>query len=152
VPAQIHLPASLLQSITHVLVDCGGGRNECIVYATARRDVPDRIEGFIHPTHASTPVSTTVEEAELHRVWDELRDTGRKIALQIHSHPGAAFHSSTDDDFPIIHSTGFVSLVLPAFGSRGLNGAHLAIYQGDGHWTSPSPTEWERYLLIDEAA
>jgi hypothetical protein len=152
VPTQIHLPASLLQSITEVLVGCGGGRNECIVYATAPRNAPDQIEGFIHPTHASTPVSTTVDERELHRVWDELRDSGRKIVLQVHSHPGTAFHSSTDDGFPIVHSTGFLSLVLPAFGSRGVDGAHLAVYEGDGLWSSSSPSEWERYLVIDREA
>lgn len=151
-PRQIHLPASLLQSITNVLMDCGGGRNECIVYATAPKDTPDQIEGFIHPTHASTPVSTTVDETELHQVWDELRDTARKIVLQVHSHPGSAFHSSTDDDFPIVHSTGFVSLVLPSFGSRGLDGAHLAVYQGDGRWSSPLPGEWESYLVIERGA
>jgi proteasome lid subunit RPN8/RPN11 len=151
-PNPIHLPASLLQSVIDVLMDCGGGRNECIVYATASRQAPDQIDGLIHPIHASTPISTTVDLTELHRVWDKLRDTAHKIVLQIHSHPGPAFHSCTDDNFPIIHSVGFLSLVIPAFGSHGLEGAHLAIYEGGGTWFSPPPTQRGRYLVIDHAS
>ena len=150
-PTQIHLPVSLLQSITDVLVVCGGGRNECIVYATAPKHAPDRVESFIHPTHESTPVSTTVDSTELHCVWDGLREARRKIVLQIHSHPGSAFHSSTDDNFPVIHSVGFPSLVLPSFGKRGLTGAHLAIYEGNGNWHSPRLEDWSEFLVIDDA-
>ena len=150
-PDPVVLPGTLLQSVIDVLADCGGGRNECIVYATARLDSPWMADAFIHPRHASTPVSTTVESSELHRVWDELREARRKIVLQIHSHPGSAFHSSTDDNFPIIHSVGFPSLVLPSFGKRGLTGAHLAIYEGDGKWHSPQPEEWPEFLVVDGA-
>lgn len=150
-PDPVSLPQTLFQSVIDVLADCGGGRNECIVYATARLGSPWLADAFIHPQHASTPVSTTVESSELHRVWDELREARRKIVLQIHSHPGSAFHSSTDDNFPIIHSVGFPSLVLPSFGMRGLAGAHLAIYEGNGKWRSPRPAEWPEFLVIPDA-
>lgn len=151
-PASIHFPASLLQSVIDTLMDCGGGRNECIVYATAQLESPRMADAFIHPHHASTPVSTTVESGELNRVWDELRETRRKIVMQVHSHPGGAFHSSTDDNFPIIHSVGFLSLVLPWFGSRGLDGAHLAVYEGGGKWRSPRKEETPEFLVIEHAA
>ena len=147
----VSLPETLLQSVIEVLTDCGGGRNECIVYATARLDSSQMADALIHPRHASTPVSTTVESSELHRVWDELREARRKIVLQIHSHPGSAFHSSTDDHFPIIHSVGFPSLVLPSFGRRGLTDAHLAIYEGNGIWHSPRQKEWPEFLVIQDA-
>ena len=150
--APIHFPASLLQSIIDVLMDCGRGRNECIVYVTAQLDSPRAADAFIHPHHASTPVSTTVDAAELNRVWDELRETGRRIVMQIHSHPGSAFHSSTDDNFPIIHSVGFLSLVLPSFGNRGLDGAYLAVYEGGGKWRSPRKEETPEFLVIDHVA
>lgn len=150
-PDPVSLPESLLQSVIDVLADCGGGQNECIVYATASVDSPRMADAFIHPQHASSPVSTTVESWELHRVWDDLREAGRKIVLQIHSHPGSAFHSSTDDNFPIIHSVGFLSLVLPSFGRLGLKGAHLAIYEGDGKWRSPLKEDWSQFLVIPNA-
>ncbi len=119
------------------------------MYVTAAVDRPRYADGFIHPRHASSPVSTTVGSDELNRVWDELRESSRKIVLQIHTHPGGAFHSSIDDGFPIVHSVGFPSLVLPFFGRAGVDGAHLAIYQGDGQWFSPNLSEWDRYLVIE---
>jgi hypothetical protein len=39
---------------------------------------------------------------------------------QLHTHPGAAFHSGTDDEFPIVRTPGFLSIVLPEFGKYGL--------------------------------
>ena len=148
----VHLPQTLLQSVRRVLEDCGTGRNECIVYATAHLESPLIADAFIHPRHASTPTSTTVERAELHRVWDDLRSERRKIVMQIHSHPGGAFHSSTDDNFPIIHSVGFLSLVVPSFGRHGLDGAHLAVYEGDGKWHAPPVEKWAEFLVVHHAA
>ena len=72
----------------------------------------------------------------LNKFWLELADREMGIRVQIHTHPGAAFHSLTDDAFPIIHTPGFLSLVIPNFamGPVGLSNAFLAEIQSDGHW------------------
>ena len=53
---------------------------------------------------------------------------------QVHTHPGAAFHSPTDDAWPIVHLEGFLSLVLPDFGLGpvGLARSYLAEMGCDG--------------------
>jgi hypothetical protein len=52
------------------------------------------------------------------------------------THPGKAFHSRVDDEFPIIHKPGFLSLVIPNFGLGpvGFEDAYLAEIQPDGTW------------------
>jgi len=58
------------------------------------------------------------------------------IRVQVHTHPAEAFHSAVDDAFPIIHTPGFLSLVIPNFGLGpvGFNDAFLTEIQHDGRW------------------
>ncbi|MGH2724364.1 MAG: Mov34/MPN/PAD-1 family protein [Actinomycetota bacterium] len=144
----LKLLQSLLKAVSEVASACGQGRRECVVYLTAARGHPDQVVGYIHPSHQATAVSTEVDQEELGRVWDELRSTGRMIVCQVHTHPGTAFHSGTDDHYPVVHSVGFLSLVLPGYADRGLKGAHLAVYQGGGRWLAPD--RWEPYLLLED--
>ena len=52
------------------------------------------------------------------------------------AHPGAAFHSGIDDDWPIVQTAGFLSLVIPRFalGKIGFDGAYLAELDDNGVW------------------
>lgn len=72
----------------------------------------------------------------LNKFWIHLADTGRGIRVQIHTHPQGAFHSPTDDAFPIIHTVGFLSLVIPNFamGPVSFKGAYLNEITQDGRW------------------
>lgn len=65
-----------------------------------------------------------------------LAESGMGVRVQVHTHPGAAFHSATDDDFPVIHTLGFLSLVIPNFalGPIGFEGAFLAQRDECGGW------------------
>lgn len=124
------------------------GRLECVAYLTSPADDLTRAIGHIHPRHLATSVMTEVDAAELARVWDELAASARSIVCQVHTHPGSAFHSGTDDHYPVVHSKGFLSLVVPRYGSAGTMGAHLAVYEGAGRWASPD--RWDGYLVIGE--
>jgi hypothetical protein len=58
------------------------------------------------------------------------------IRVQVHTHPYEAFHSPTDDAFPILHKAGFLSLVIPNFaqGPVGFRDAYLTQILPDGSW------------------
>jgi len=68
-----------------------------------------------------------------------LTETRFQILAQVHSHPEAAFHSSTDDACAIIRHVGAVSIVIPYFavGTDSTTFANrAATYQLDAfdHW------------------
>lgn len=144
----LHVSQTLLDDVLTTIVDCGGGHRECIVYVTAPAGDPQRAGGVVHPVHAATAASTEVDGAELDRVWDGLGHRREQIVLQVHSHPGAAHHSGTDDRWPVLHRVGFPSLVVACFGRDGLTGAHLAIYRGGGEWENVKRAAWQEYLVI----
>jgi hypothetical protein len=61
------------------------------------------------------------------------------LAVQIHTHPQDAYHSETDDTYPIVTTLGGLSLVVPRFCREGLLFHGLAIYRlGADGWTRQS--------------
>ena len=73
---------------------------------------------------------------------DELRELGLWlyksqliIGAQVHSHPTEAYHSETDDSYPMATIEGSLSVVLPYFGRDGWESDGIAAYRlEDGVW------------------
>ena len=59
-----------------------------------------------------------VDGAELHRLNLWLYEAQQVIGVQVHSHPTDAYHSETDDSYPIATMEGSLSVVLPFFMAR----------------------------------
>lgn len=115
---------------------CGQGCRECQVLWTSSWTAPERITQVVHPRHRSHGGGFQVDSAWLDEFWIALADANRGIRVQIHTHPHEAFHSPTDDAFPIIHKPGFLSLVIPRFalGPTSFEDAFLTEIQPDGGW------------------
>lgn len=69
------------------------------------------------PRQRNSMISTIVPSEELLRINEQLADRRLVLAAQVHSHPGSAYHSDTDDDYPICTQQGSLSLVVPNFAS-----------------------------------
>ena len=65
-------------------------------------------------------LSVRVEGQALHELNVWLFDNEEVLGVQIHAHPTDAFHSETDDTFPIVTTLGGLSLVVPDFCRAGL--------------------------------
>ncbi len=94
---------------------CGERGVECVVYWTAALDTPDDVDDVAHGGHRSTPWSYELREEWLQSFLVGLHKARRLIRAQVHTHEGAAFHSKSDDRWPIVHMAGFLSLVVPRF-------------------------------------
>lgn len=62
------------------------------------------------------------------------------LGVQIHTHPQEAYHSETDDTYPIVTTLGGLSLVVPWFARAGLLSRGLAVYRlsADGWRRQPA--------------
>jgi hypothetical protein len=60
-----------------------------------------------------------VDGDALHRLNTWLYKENETLAAQVHAHPTGAFHSGTDDAYPIVTALGGLSIVLPDFATRG---------------------------------
>jgi len=130
------VPAAVLGETFAELRRCGRGRRECQVLWTSPWDDVGLIDRVVHPKHRAHGDGFELDGGWLNAFWQELAATRSGIRVQIHTHPYRAFHSATDDQWPIIHTPGFLSLVIPRFasGRADLVGAFLAELREDGTW------------------
>jgi hypothetical protein len=66
---------------------------------------------------------TIDDDAELLTMIDLVHEHNKLVLCQLHTHPADAFHSWADDHGAFTDEIGFLSLVLPSFGTGGLETA-----------------------------
>jgi len=84
-----------------------------------------------------------VDSDELHRINVWLYENKLSLMIQIHSHPSEAYHSDTDDKFPIIATVGGLSIVVPKFANGPINMNTWAVYRllHESGWTKLNEKE-----------
>jgi hypothetical protein len=131
----LRLAKDIVQTTFYTLRECGRDECECAVFWTgpANEDIVDGVE---HPIHERSPFGYEVDDNWLTELWKQLGRSRRSIKAQVHTHPGEAFHSTTDDHWPIVSQAGFVSIVIPDFaaGEPCLEKAWFGRLQTDGNW------------------
>ena len=144
-----HLPRRMIDRTFATLRGCGAGKRECQLYWASQWDNPSKLTDLIHPLHSSSRFGLSLNDVWISALWLELADKGLGVRVQVHTHPGDAFHSATDDAFPLIHEAGFLSLVLPDFalGPIGFERAFLTEIQADGSWKQ---VPIDQKFLIDD--
>jgi hypothetical protein len=89
-----------------------------------------------------------VEGPALHRLNDWLHDYKHRLAGQVHAHPDSAYHSETDDTFPIVTALGGLSLVAAEFCGRGLLASDSAAFRLTRQGWQPSEIPLTRLIEI----
>jgi hypothetical protein len=130
----------MLESTFEHFRRCGGGRKECQAFWLSSWDRPEIISSVVHPEHAAHFGGFVLDDDWLNAFWLKLGNINSGVRVQVHTHPREAFHSPTDDAFPIIHKPGFLSLVIPNFalGAVGFKDAFLTEIQPNGRWRQVS--------------
>lgn len=97
-------------------------------------------------------VCVTVDGRELHHINLWLFQRGWTLIAQLHSHPTDAYHSETDDAFPIVTTVGGLSLVVPDFAQRPFSLADCAVYRlfPGPIWVALTPAEVTQLIVLEE--
>jgi len=126
----------LLEQSLSILQGCGKGRRECVVLWLGPHEMRGQVSRVVHPDHSSSRGGYRIDGAWLSELWGMLADRKERILAQVHTHPGVACHSRTDDRFPITFTPGLYSLVIPNFAQppHRRRDWYLAELQADGSW------------------
>ena len=97
-------------------------------------------------------LSVMIHGEELFRLNVWLHKNRLTLIAQLHSHPGEAYHSDTDDTFSIMTREGGLSIVVPDFARQPFALDELAIYRlvSGGRWERLSPEEARALIHIVE--
>ena len=100
------------------------GTRDSDIFTVAEVHVPDQTSYKL-----DSGLCVRVDGSELHRLNVWLYEAQQTIGVQIHSHPTDAYHSETDDTYPIATLDGSLSIVLPFFGREGWGASDIAAYR-----------------------
>jgi len=92
-----------------------------------------------------------VDADELHRINVWLYKNNLCIIAQIHSHPNEAYHSETDNAYPIVATKGGISIVVPRFAKDPIDIKNWAVYRlsSENCWAELSQSETKKIIQID---
>jgi hypothetical protein len=115
------VPRDLIKVGETAIRRAGRRGDECFVLWSGVVDGPEfRVLASHVPRQTAfrfnSGVCVRVDGTELHRLGVWLFEARQQLGAQIHSHPRDAYHSETDDAFPIVNTLGGLSIVVPWFG------------------------------------
>ena len=128
------VPASVADATDAALREAGAQGHEAFVLWTGVMDGDTfTVQEAYLPAqtghHLPDGICVTVDGDELHRLNRWLYENGQRLGAQVHSHPTRAYHSDTDDAYPIATQRGALSLVVPHFAADGIRGRGVATHR-----------------------
>lgn len=96
-------------------------------------------------------VAVAVDGQSLFRMNVELSERGLRLVAQLHTHPGEAYHSDTDDRYSIVTARGGLSIVVPNFARDELRLEECAVYRlvVGGEWVQLSRHQLASLLHLE---
>jgi hypothetical protein len=128
------VPAEIVEDTEETLVAAGSEGFERFVLWSGNISGSDFIVETVHvPEQQAYKLDTgllvRIDGEALHQLNAWLHQSGEVLGVQIHAHPILAYHSETDDTYPIITTLGGLSIVTPDFCTRGLFVEDSAFYR-----------------------
>ena len=129
---------SLLLESARMLRDLSDNRKEAVLlWVGVRNEARAYARRIVVPEFTSTRLHFEVTLEERISLASALAAEGELVLAQLHTHPGAAFHSDTDDRFALPRHTGAISIVVPDFATDwngDLTTVSVNIHWGAGVW------------------
>lgn len=145
--ARLEIAHMLVHETLELLREAGSRPAEGIVlWLGRRRDDIIRVEKPYVPIHESDRDYFRIPPEGMAALLRTLGDEGLFVAAQVHSHPGAAFHSEADDRWAIVRHVGALSVVVPHFArtttaATFLTDAAIFRLSAANRWTEVSNTD-----------
>lgn len=114
---KIHMPKTILNSTFEFLQKYGSEYLEShALWVGQKTNTVFKVSDVWFPKQTNTPISYEVSEEEEFRINKKLNNENLSVMCQIHTHPGIAFHSNTDDEGSALVLPGSLSVVIPDYG------------------------------------
>lgn len=94
-----------------------------------------------HAIRGDAGLAVLIDGDELHRLNVWLHEHRLKLIAQLHTHPGAAYHSELDNTIPVVATRGAFSLVIPDFARGPADLEEYAVYRlgAEDRWVEVGP-------------
>ena len=120
----------------------GGVRESAILWIGVSDDRNARVRGITVPKQFTSATHFKVPLEERLKLAQRLAYSREQLLVQLHTHPGEAFHSLADDRLALPRHTGALSIVVPNFADEwtgDLEEISINYHLGGGAWTELGP-------------
>jgi len=149
-----HIPAHLIEASEKPLREAGrAGYERFVLWSGTINNDAFQVRSIHVPSQTAYKLESglcvRVGGDELHRLNRWLFEQGEVLGVQVHTHPTEAYHSDTDDTYPIVTQVGTLSIVVPDFCRRGLFTRGTATYRlRNGGWRELPLATAQRLILV----
>lgn len=160
--SQMHrliVPKSLTDEGHQLMRDEGSKGHEALVVWAGRARANEHgtfdVEAMIMPHQsayvADNEVAVVVDGDAIFEMNALLFERGLRLLAQMHTHPGRAYHSDTDEQYSLITAEGGLSVVIPDFASADFDLRSCAVYRlRGGRWMQVVGTDVMDLIAIIE--
>jgi len=148
------IPASVITNTREVLLIAGReGLEGVVLWIGQRRGTHVEILSEYVPRQISYRsehgVAVQIPDDEIALIIAWLPE-GLAVACRVHSHPGKAYHSSTDDVNALLSHAGAISIVVPHFARDDLRLEHCSVNEldDDFRWRELTPRETQQRFHV----
>lgn len=115
----IIVPHKIIHATLNELQRAGNQHSERVILWLAKSDGDaERVHETLVPIQVAEQDFFRIPRQGVMGILQRCRETGLRVAAQVHSHPREAFHSHADDTWAIVRHIGALSLVVPDFALR----------------------------------
>ncbi len=112
---RITCPWATVAQTLELLRTGGAAGHEHVVLWLAAASRPEIVAEVYDPEQVTARDRFRIPPSGMLALSGRLRADRLRVAAQIHTHPGPAFHSEADNEWAIVRHVGALSLVLPRF-------------------------------------
>lgn len=129
--SRLYLPAVIWEESLQALRRYGGYEAEGLVFwgGVIGGAGETLVTSLLVLNHAPQGAAVRPTPEAMRAVLRTLQARDEKMVAQVHSHPGAAFHSPGDNQRPASSHPGYISIVVPRFGQGVYSLADCAVYE-----------------------
>ena len=132
------VPRNIVAESVEQLRSLSDGRREAVVLWTGTHCADEAlVRRIVVPYQRASALHFDVPLRERLKIARQLAGCGEKLLVQLHTHPGRAFHSAVDDRLALPRHTGALSIVIPDFAETwdgGLQQVSVNRHFGAGLW------------------
>lgn len=146
-------PRSLWRTLLAQLHARGGSAHEAGAFLLghrtgSRREVREIVFYDDLDPGAYTTGVCVLHAAAFSKLWAACREKSLTVVADVHTHPGRAFQSISDQTNPMVAREGHVAIIIPNFAAPSVRDDQIGIfeYRGSHRWHDRSPVRFRSFL------
>jgi proteasome lid subunit RPN8/RPN11 len=154
-PPELSIPAPLWRELLQGLRVRGQGRRESGAFLLGPKAGQRRISSIVFYDQIDPAAYDTgiieIDGGCMADLWRICRERGEAVLADVHTHPGGASQSDSDQAHPMIAEPGHLAMIMPRFAAEPVILREIGLYRyvGRFNWITLTPSLFKPTLVVE---